>query len=409
MFKRFLVLAVIALQTLKGNLLHTLLSTLGLVIGVAGLVAILSLGDGLEQYARDQISTTTSLEAIIVQPQTWQRVNGVNVQRDTIPRLQLPDAAAINAMLGNSASMALATRINTLVTVPGDTAKSGAYLDATQVSMFPMIQAELLSGRFFEDDAEVETPEVVLSYKLAHSLSGEAGPGSMLDRTISVGPFDARVVGILAGDESSPPMLYGAFAVWNTLWEEPPPSGMLLRANQVEEVPLIKAQVENWLDANVAAGSEAYSIITNKARVEQVQQGVRLFKIVMGLITGIAVLVGGIGVMNVLLISITERTKEIGIRKAIGAQRSDVVMQFLTESVTISFAGSLLGLGVGLATLAVALPIIRNVADAPFRMGFSWGSFGVVILVALLIGICFGTYPAWRAARLSPVDAIRHE
>ena len=123
MFKRFLVLAVIALQTLKGNLMHTLLSTLGLVIGVAGLVAILSLGDGLEQYARDQISTTTSLEAIIIQPQTWRRVNGVNVERDTIPRLQLSDAAAISEMLAGSANLALASRINTLVTIPGDTAK----------------------------------------------------------------------------------------------------------------------------------------------------------------------------------------------------------------------------------------------------------------------------------------------
>ena len=80
-----------------------------------------------------------------------------------------------------------------------------------RLACFPMIQAELLTGRFFEDDAEVETPEVVLSYKLAHSLAGAADPASMLDRQISVGPFSAQVVGVLTGDESSPPMLYGAF------------------------------------------------------------------------------------------------------------------------------------------------------------------------------------------------------
>lgn len=410
MVKRFFVLSVIALQTLRANPIHTLLSTLGLVIGVASLVAILSLGDGLERYAREQISTTTSLEAIVVEPKTWRSVNGVNVRRDTTSMLQIADAENLAETLAPSASLALASRINVLVSVPDDTMQSGAYLDATQIGMFSLIQAELQAGRFFDEaDLRAELPGVVLSSSLAKSLAGDKDPSTLVDRSVLVGAFPARVLGVLKGGEREPLMLYGAYEAWHARWENPPPPGLLIRARQVEEVPLIKARVEAWLDTHTKAGSEAFNVITNKARVEQVQKGVRLFKLVMGLITGIAVLVGGIGVMNVLLISITERTREIGIRKAIGAHRADVVMQFLTESVAISLAGSLLGLGFGLATLAAALPIIRQLTDAPFTMGFSWASFGVVMVVAFMIGICFGTYPAWRAARLSPVDAIRHE
>lgn len=398
----------IALQTLRANTVHTFLSTLGLVIGVAALVAILSLGDGLEQYARDQISNTTSLEAVIVQPRTRTWVDGVSIELDTLPDLRLEHALNLREILTDSASLVIVKRVNSIVKVPEDTITTGAYLELTQPEIFTMMRVELAAGTFFEEDDADDLP-LVISTSLAKKLAGEATLASMINKTILVGDLEARIIGIAKGDDTSSPMMAGPYTSWQAALQHPYPSGLLARAKRVEDVPAIKARIETWLDENVNTGSDGFTISTSQARVAQAQEGIKLFKIIMGLITGIAVLVGGIGVMNVLLISITERTREIGIRKATGAQKSDVIMQFLTESVAISMAGSLLGLVTGLVSLAVMIPIINNVTEAQFRMGFSWDSFVVVLVVAVVIGVVFGTYPAWRAARLSPVEAIRHE
>jgi putative ABC transport system permease protein len=177
----------------------------------------------------------------------------------------------------------------------------------------------------------------------------------------------------------------------------------------VEELPEMRASVEQWLDETFEEGREAFTVFTYEGRVEQFRQGILIFKLVMGAITGISVLVGGIGIMNVLLISVTERTKEIGIRKATGAQKKDIVMQFISESVTISIVGSILGWVVGIAGLFGLVEIINRLTDLTFRAALSLDTILIVAAVAVFIGIVFGSYPAWKAANLTPVDAIRHE
>ena len=144
-------------------------------------------------------------------------------------------------------------------------------------------------------------------------------------------------------------------------------------------------------------------------RIDQARQGILIFKMVMGAFAGISLIVGGIGIMNVLLAGVTERTREIGIRKAIGARQRDILLQFLSESVAISGLGSVLGVALGLAGAFTATAIIRSTADAPLHAAFTWGTVAVAALVSVLVGLAFGTYPALRAARLSPIEAIRHE
>ncbi|SFC33878.1 ABC transporter permease [Spirosoma endophyticum] len=138
-------------------------------------------------------------------------------------------------------------------------------------------------------------------------------------------------------------------------------------------------------------------------------KGFLLFRLIMGMIVGISVLVGGIGVMNVLLISVTERTVEIGIRKALGAKKRDILWQFLSESITISTFGSVLGLALGLLSTMAVVPIVKALTDIPFQMAYTWNTFSIILVIAMLIGVIFGTYPAMRAARLDPVEAIRRE
>jgi putative ABC transport system permease protein len=134
-----------------------------------------------------------------------------------------------------------------------------------------------------------------------------------------------------------------------------------------------------------------------------------VFKLALGAITGISLLVGGIGIMNVLLASVSERTREIGVRKAAGARYSDVLVQFLAESVSITGAGALAGVVVGVVGSFGVTAIIRMVTEAPMKTTFTWWSILLAAAAALLVGLVFGTYPARKAARLSASDAMRYE
>jgi putative ABC transport system permease protein len=144
-------------------------------------------------------------------------------------------------------------------------------------------------------------------------------------------------------------------------------------------------------------------------RLSQLTRGVLVFKLFMGAIVSISLVVGGIGIMNVLLASVTERTREIGIRKTTGARNRDILRQFLAESVVVSGAGSAIGVVVGLAAAFGFTALIRSMTEMPVYADFTVRTLLVAALVAVAIGLIFGTYPARRAARLSPIDAIRHE
>ncbi|MBX9929142.1 MAG: FtsX-like permease family protein [Gemmatimonadaceae bacterium] len=167
--------------------------------------------------------------------------------------------------------------------------------------------------------------------------------------------------------------------------------------------------IQEWLANRYGRWERRVKVETSASRLEQAQRAMLTFKLFMGAITGISLVVGGIGIMNVLLASVTERTREIGVRKAIGARRRDLLYQFLAESVAISGFGALIGLALGIGVTTVVTAIVRARTEAALQPGFSLSSLLVVAVSAIGVGIVFGIYPALRAARLSPIDAIRHE
>ena len=157
------------------------------------------------------------------------------------------------------------------------------------------------------------------------------------------------------------------------------------------------------------AWKERVNVVANSTRVEQLTQALLVFKILMGAITSVSLLVGGIGIMNVLLAAVVERTREIGIRKATGARNRDILVQFLAESVTITSVGAAIGVVLGLGIAFLAAAIMRMQTQAPVHAAVSVSTIVVAAVASIVVGITFGLYPALRASRLSPIDAIRHE
>jgi putative ABC transport system permease protein len=182
------------------------------------------------------------------------------------------------------------------------------------------------------------------------------------------------------------------------------------RAAGVQGVPAVRAAAEGWAAARWPDWQRQVRVASLGAgRLEQLREGVMLFKLFMGAIVSISLLVGGIGIMNVLLASVTERTREIGIRKTTGARNVDILRQFLAESVVVSGAGSVVGVVLGLAVAFGFTAVMRTVTEAEVYAAVTVRTLLLAAGVSVLVGLVFGTYPARRAARLSPIDAIRHE
>jgi putative ABC transport system permease protein len=406
--KKILISFSTALQNIRNRFFHTVLSILGIVIGVAALVAILSLIDGLEQYAQEQITKTTSLKAITVFPNPYKSVNDVQVRKEDYGYFTDGSFARLRSSLTKPATGYLYIRQNGELTAPADTHKIGTIVTGLGLPLHPDLT--LVQGRAFTG-AELNNrqPVALINQKLARQLVGKQPDKAALGRQVVYQKKQLTVIGITADKDAKVAQLLMPLTLFSdSALKANPPMGVIEAAN-VEDVPELKTEIESWLKANMKNQTADFAIITNEQRVSQAAKGFMLFRLIMGLIVGISVLVGGIGVMNVLLISVTERTVEIGVRKALGAKRRDILWQFLSESITISTLGSLLGLALGLLSTLAFIPIVNALTDVPFQVAYTWNTFFVIMIIAMLIGVIFGTYPAMRAARLDPVEAIRRE
>ena len=398
----------VGLASLAVNPLRTALSTLGIVVGTAALVAVLALGDGVERYVRRQIERTTDLQAIVVMPRTGYIVDGQRIPRSDYPVFTAADADTARDLLGPGGAAVLTVTGPALVAVP-DSAARAALVTATGPGITVFQELDVAQGRFFSE-AEAAQPAAVavVSYRLA------AERGLQVGDSLRLGARAWAVIGVLAGDTDERVLLaFVPLALARDalvpIGESPAPT-LLAKAARVEDVDSARARLEGWLARRTGADwKDKVSIGTRAGRLAQIQQGMLVFKILMGAVTGISLLVGGIGIMNVLLASVAERTREIGIRKAAGARRRDILWQFLVESVAITGAGSAVGAAVGLAGAFAVTAVMRARTEALVYAAFTWGTIFVAAAAAVAVGIAFGMYPALRAARLSPIEAIRHE
>jgi putative ABC transport system permease protein len=397
------------LRTYPGR---TVLSTLGIIIGVASLVAVLALGDGIERFARAEIERTTSVQSVIVSPLTSDVIEGTRFPRNDVLVFTVQDAGQLGKELDSVAAVTLRISGGALLSDSGRSRRA-AMIVGTLPNLVELTPISLPAGRFFTGaESDQSLPPAVISQQLARDLVGQGPLSEAVGRSILLQGRAARVVGVLGENDGQGRIVYlpigvaEAFMAPSSLVRAP---DIIIKAERIEDVRAVEQRVTTWLNRRDPGWRDRATVQTSGARVRQAEQGMLIFKLTMGAITGISLIVGGIGIMNVLLASVVERTREIGVRKAIGARQRDIMVQFLAESVTVSGIGSLVGVGLGLAGAFGITALIRARSAATVYAAFSWTTVLIAALAALVVGLLFGIYPALRAARLSPIDAIRHE
>ena len=411
----------VGLLTLRANPVRTLLSTLGVVMGAASLVGVLSVGDGAQLLARRQIERL-GLQAVGVIPRTSEVIDGLPVPRADFPTFTISHAQSLARRISPSTVVLSTTGTGTFVIKAGASPHAaivtGAYgsLDALLGGV------GIAHGRFLtEGEMSSDATVAVVSDNLARELASDRQPVSVLKTPLLLQGRAFTIVGVL--DEIANARTFGVIVPLTSLSiATMPPSpevgrrpgvrSILVRAPRLEDVLTVQTQVEAWADETDPRWRKESTVTIASQGVErlrQVNQGMLVAKLVMGSFAAISLVVGGIGIMNVLLAAVAERTREIGLRKAAGARRRDIIVQFLSESVMISLAGATLGAVVGLSAAAAITAFIRWRASAPLYAAVTWSTVAVSMSVAIAIGLTFGVYPALKAARLSPIDAIRYE
>jgi putative ABC transport system permease protein len=327
MLKSFFSAVLYAIENIRTNFFHTLLSVVGITIGVSALIIILSMIDGLELYAEDQISSTTSVKVVEVSSVTTLSVDGVSVPKEN--PVVLTDQIH-NDLLSEISVPHTSYRVSEVamqVSVEGQ--QAGAlvyYADEGYSAYYPHVHGAPLSNDLPVED---EKRTSVISVVLAERIGGESFDlDHIIGKALDIDGTSYTITGIVEGLSPNPEILLPIHSIPAEKLQDHPPY-IAIEAGSVEDVPAVRSSVEDWRNSS-SYSEDDIRIFSQDYRVDQATQGFMLFRIVMGLIVGISVVVGGVGVMNVLLISVTQRTKEIGVRKAVGSRKRDIYVQFLS-------------------------------------------------------------------------------
>ena len=401
-------------DSLRTNPTRTTLSTTGVIIGVAALVAAFSITDGVDVWARALIARESSVQDVAITPRTSTVVAGRTIPLSGYPVLTAEDAERAKAEVPGVAQYALTLTGSAPVEYLDH--RAIALLTLSTASLADFTTLEVLGGRFFTPSEVMHSaPVIVLGHRLAEELAGGRDALWLIGRAIKVSGRRREVVGVLAPPAIGPEPDLAAFAPirgGESLLEptrDPRVPTLRLKAHSIEAVEALRTQVLNWLAEQYGTRVDKLNVEVGTQRLENTRQAMLLTKLLLGLLAGLILAVGGIGIMNVLLAAVAERTREIGIRKAVGARRVDIQTQFLVESVTVTGAGSVIGFVVGIILAQAGTAVFRLWAHAPIYPVMHVYTGLLAAGSAITVGLIFGTYPARKAAELAPVDAIARE
>jgi putative ABC transport system permease protein len=396
--------------SIGSNKLRTGLTLLGMIIGVAAVISLMAIGRGSQNVITNRIEALGS-DLLFVRPTS----TGGNIfgGGGTNADLTLDDALALLDPNFAPSVFAVAPELQSNGQIVAADANSFAQILGVTYSYLDVRNFTVATGQFISPAHVINGSRVaVLGSQIADSLYGTRDP---VGQTIRINEKQFTVVGVLeskGAGEDNRVLVPIATAAARLSGERTSEGEVNIQAINVQA---IDGDVESAMNEittllrlrHEITDEDDFTITNQQDTLETLNETNETFALFLGAIAGISLLVGGIGIMNIMLVSVTERTREIGIRKALGAKRRDIMSQFVTEALLLSIAGG--GIGVALGALLTRLADGRDIAGQTVETVFSGDIALLALGVSAVIGLFFGIYPAARAARLHPIDALRHD
>jgi putative ABC transport system permease protein len=397
----------IALRTLARNKLRAFLTMLGIIIGVAAVIAMVAIGEGAKATIRAQIASLGT-NVLIIMPGTSNQ-GGVRAGFGSVNTLVDGDARAmVNEVRAVAHVSPVLRRPDQLV---AGNLNWGTLVQGVAPEFQQIREWQISEGRFLHDgDMESAAKVVVLGDTVVRNLFGNDEP---LDAVVRIRNIPFRVVGVLApkgqtgqGTDQDDTVMIPYTTMQKRLMRITWLQSIVVKAVNAERVQEAQEQITSLLRQRHRIGPEReddFNVRNLSDIAEAATTTARVMSVLLGSVASISLLVGGIGIMNIMLVSVTERTREIGIRMAVGARGRDIMLQFLVEAVVMAATGGVLGIVLGIGSSEV----LKNWAQWPTLIDPS------IVVIAFIfsgaVGVFFGFYPAKTAANLDPIDALRYE